>query len=699
MVQKVLISGFLGVILLAGCSSSGNSGNCPELALETTPDERGTNLSALEVLASDDCGELAASGNTETPTPQVRGFGTLPQEDAGSESGFQPIEGDADAGGLYCQAGTTDCLSPISKGVCNDEGTAFVEQACLAGFGCLAGECIENTCVPGHPKGECATSYEFLVCNEGGTQYEPVACDGGLTCYEGECTDLLCVPNSTICYGTGGYKECDALGSGYSEPIFCPEGTQCQNNGTVGVCVDACEANVKANIYLGCEYYAVDLDNVDTAANANVGIVVSVPNDQPKDAELIIRDLATGLELTAAQLQVDSLVIAPGELKTLLLPTTGISGANPLNGSVKIKASFAIASSLPVTVHQFNPLNGEGVYTNDASLLFPSNLGGLEYLVMSWPHRVITPGEEELRGFATIIATEEGNTEVTVVPRSEIAAGVGVPSFLAGESRSFILTQGEVLNLESAGETGADITGTWIRSSQKVTVMSGHECANIPLGVNYCDHLEQQLFPLNTWGKNYVADAYWPRNEKQFDVWRIMGGADETQVTTTPPIPGYETFTVHKGTVVEFQTSESFNITATGPILVGHYMTGSNYPGFTVACTEGTIPSGIGDPALSLGVPTEQYLSSYVVLTPPGYEKNYVNIMAVTGTSLSMDGTPIAESPTPIGTTGYELYRFEVSVGVHAFSGNAVFGLTAYGYDCDVSYAYPGGLKLQALNE
>ena len=538
----------------------------------------------------------------------------------------------------------------------------------------------------------------------GGTAYDPVACEGGLTCYQGQCESFVCVPNSTICVGTGGFKTCDGAGSGYSEPEFCPEGSSCQNNGAFGECVDACEANVKANIYLGCDYFAVDLDNVDTAADENVGIVVSVPATETKTAKVTVTELATGNELTATALQTtgdadDAVVVEPGQLKTLLLPTNGITGSNPLNGSVKTKASYAISSDVPVTVHQFNPLNGEGVYTNDASLLFPSNLGGLEYLVMSWPHRVVEAGGEELRGYAAVIATEDGETEVTVIPRSNIAAGVGVPAITAGESRSFTLKKGDVLNLESAGETGVDITGTWIRSTQKVTVMSGHECANVPLGVNYCDHLEQQLFPLNTWGQVYIADAYQPRNEKQFDVWRVMGGADNTQVSTSPPIPGFETFTVHKGTVVEFQSSESFSISASGPILVGHYMIGSNYPGYSVECTEGSVQSGIGDPALALSVPTEQYLKEYVVLTPPGYEKNYINVMVPTGSEVNLDGAAITEEPTTITGTGYDLIRVEVEAGVHTVDSSVEFGLTAYGYDCDVSYAYPGGLKLQALTE
>ena len=51
---------------------------------------------------------------------------------------------------------------------------------------------------------------------------------------------------------------------------------------------------------------------------------------------------------------------------------------------------------------------------------------------------------------------------------------------------------------------------------------------------------------------------------------------------------------------------------------------------------------------------------------------------------------------TPIVGTGYGIIQAPVQPGVHTVVGSQAFGLTAYGYDCDVSYAYPGGLKLQA---
>jgi hypothetical protein len=38
-----------------------------------------------------------------------------------------------------------------------------------------------------------------------------------------------------------------------------------------------------------------------------------------------------------------------------------------------------------------------------------------------------------------------------------------------------------------------------------------------------------------------------------------------------------------------------------------------------------------------------------------------------------------------------------VTPGVHTLTASAPISITAYGYDCDVSYAYPGGLDLEPL--
>jgi hypothetical protein len=37
-------------------------------------------------------------------------------------------------------------------------------------------------------------------------------------------------------------------------------------------------------------------------------------------------------------------------------------------------------------------------------------------------------------------------------------------------------------------------------------VFGGHSCARVPNAtVGDCDHLEEQIFPIDTWGRHFVA--------------------------------------------------------------------------------------------------------------------------------------------------------------------------------------------------
>ena len=72
---------------------------------------------------------------------------------------------------------------------------------------------------------------------------------------------------------------------------------------------------------------------------------------------------------------------------------------------------------------------------------------------------------------------------------------------------------------------GADLTGTIITSDKPIGVFGGHEAA--VSGTQCCaDHIEQQLFPVATWGKTYIATKSFPRGLRKTTggLWpRMMG--------------------------------------------------------------------------------------------------------------------------------------------------------------------------------
>jgi hypothetical protein len=108
-----------------------------------------------------------------------------------------------------------------------------------------------------------------------------------------------------------------------------------------------------------------------------------------------------------------------------------------------------------------------------------------------------------------------------------------------------------------------------------------------------------------------------------------------------------------------------------------------------------------GDPAMALAVTKAQYRDSYLFHAPTNYEYSYVNIVAPTGTALTLDGAAVnPASFTAIGNTGYSVSRQTLSNagdGNHTISAPASFGISVYGYAQYTSYWYPGGSNLIVL--
>jgi hypothetical protein len=175
-------------------------------------------------------------------------------------------------------------------------------------------------------------------------------------------------------------------------------------------------------------------------------------------------------------------------------------------------------------------------------------------------------------------------------------------------------------------------------------------------------------------------------------VIRIIATQPNTNLTYDPPQPGAPTTIATPGSFVEIQNSTaSFLIEADQKILVAQYMEGQDAGG------------GVGDPAMALAVPVEQFRSEYLFHAPTNYDSNYVDVTAPMGTTVMLDGAPLAF--TPIGNTGFgfsRVYPLNPGPGIdgnHSIFGTQGFGITVYGYGQFTSYWYPGGLNLTSILE
>ncbi len=598
-----------------------------------------------------------------------------------------------------CDPGDMECLEDPDQRriqICNEWGSAWVETTCPE----------EHICIPG----DCA---------------DPDDCPDA-------CVPLVCEPGQRFCGGDNLYLyECNDLGTAgcfYTSCASPPLDGVCFD----GECVSVCGGGQKS--YQGCEYFAVDLDNafVDCDgvpgglfcdASAQQFAVVASNPDPDRLATVIITKgpiaempdvegcLAPG-ELPLPENFVDARALPPKGIEVFELP------ARNVNGTVLDQLAYRVASNIPITVYQFNPLENVEVFSNDASMLMPSTTADTTYYAMNRAQF-----NELLRGFVTVVGINEEPTRVAVTPTANIYPGPGVSTrILAGETREFTLNRFDVLNLEP-DELGSDLTGTFISADQPVIVYSGNEAANAPTLAGNCvegacegnptqscatdiecgvqlfccaDHLEQQLFPISTWGRDYVAVRSYQRGDEP-DVWRILAAQDGTVVNLDPPL--VEVPTLHAGDWYEFLSDEDFLIRSNHPIMVGQFLTG-----------EGFRNAGTGDPAFILAVPERQLRDAYVFLAPGtsdpnsiGYAEDYVSIAFETGGDARLDGQDLYEialaspyfvSITEIPGSTWSAFRAPIDDGFHNLVCPQTCGVMVHGYDQYVSYGYPGGLNL-----
>jgi hypothetical protein len=240
---------------------------------------------------------------------------------------------------------------------------------------------------------------------------------------------------------------------------------------------------------------------------------------------------------------------------------------------------------------------------------------------------------------------------------------------------------GQILTLKSANTNG-DLTGTLISSDENVGVFGGVDCAQAPLGARYCDHIEEQIFPVQAWDTEYYATKFSERGAEE-DIWRIVAAEDQTEITTEPF--QVEVPVLNRGEVFEFRSSEDFKVVADKPILVAQYMTGSST----------TTSSNDGDPSMLLAVPARQYRRGYVFLVPETYDRDWVTVTFPDGANILFDGEPLdLAMAVPIGETGFNVLRMPVEDGRHDVDSDLPVGVSVYGYDFNISYAYPAGLDL-----
>jgi hypothetical protein len=615
-----------------------------------------------------------------------------------------------------CSVGSVRCSGTVVQ-TCTGEGSSpswtTTEDCQASGRVCSASLAACATCNPGNT--DCR-GMNVIVCAPDGQSWQPQqACDhsGGFACRHGACVQL------------------------------CGQAAMEQSN-------------------VGCEYWGVDLDNAvispsENAAAQQYAIVVSnVQPDVPVHVTVEQDDSMPG-DAAHKTSVVATAVIAPLNLEVFNLGPREVDGSadgtfNTGTGTALSRHAYKVTSDFPIVSYQFNPLDNVNVFSNDASQLLPFtglNTGvGLAYVVPAWPQTIAVTSDPatnfgiNLRAFLAIVATRD-DTHVHVQSTARVIPGGPFSEGIAkGASGDATLQAFEVLNLET-GDFNADFTGSTVSADQPVALFPGSEASDAPmytaLASRYCcaDHLEHQTPPLRTVGKSYVL-AKMPNRTKaviaaggnigevqEKEYYRVVSAAPGvTHVTTTLPPPWDAFDLMGAGDSQMIVSKTDFVLDASQAVMILQVQAGQD---------AGGVPRGLpgGDPSTLYPTPREQWRSDYVLLTPNKYVFDYLVVVAPSDAHVYIDGMALDStnsdvtpsdgldaaqrgSPTP----PYWTYRYELSYplidptksppnnilpgkqndGVHHVQADEPVGVTAYGFDSYVSYAYAGGTQLAILS-
>jgi len=440
-----------------------------------------------------------------------------------------------------------------------------------------------------------------------------------------------------------------------------------------GQCQNLCNQAQAEKSNVGCEYWAVDLDNAVISATENAAAqqyAVAVSNPQPDvPVHVHVYQDDTSPGTPGSPYEVASATIAPLNLEVFKLGPREVDGSpqgqfNAGTNTALTRHAYKVTTDFPVVVFQFNPLDNVNVFSNDASLLYPrealdyGSAPTLSYVVLGWPQTIAATDNPDtnfdplnpinLRAYLAIVGTQPG-THVRVTTAADVVAGGPVGKTAKGGIIEQTLDPFDVLNLET-GDFNEDFTGSLIEADGPVAVFSGSEASDAPhfqkLSDRLCcaDHLEGQLAPIRTAGKTFAVPHTPSRTRavnkagasiqevKEPDYVRIIATrTDGADITTTLPAPDNHFHLAGLGSFQEVRAFTDFMATSDQPVLVERIMASQD------ACG---VPRGLpgGDPSMMMWPPLEQARTDYVFFTPDKYVFNFASIVAPATATVELDG-------------------------------------------------------------
>ncbi|MEP6724557.1 MAG: PKD domain-containing protein [Bacteroidota bacterium] len=398
----------------------------------------------------------------------------------------------------------------------------------------------------------------------------------------------------------------------------------------------------------------------------------------------ITSDISTSgqVQITGIGFSVPFTVIA-NQITTIDIPRSAA-----LLSEGQYNLGIHVTADKPVVVYSFIYVSA----ISGATVCLPTTTLGKEYYSVNYSQ---VSNESNSYSYFFAIAADTGLTTIEVTPSQNTRGGL-----LANTTYTYSLTQGQIYQVLSP----SDLTGSKIRSvssatggCKKIAVFCGSGKISIGCGntAGTSDNLYQQMYPVSTWGKNYITVPSINTADKkgQINFYRIFISDPSAKVT----LNGQLINSFINSQYYEFSNNQANFIQSDKPILVAQYFTSGG-------CSNN---KGNGDPEMIYLNPTEQTIASVTVnsMQPStgstNINEHYINaVLPNTPSAINsfrIDGAAIAIfTPVP-QNSNYAYTQVAVARGSHNITCDSGFNAVAYGFGNAESYGYSAGTNLKDL--
>ncbi len=349
-----------------------------------------------------------------------------------------------------------------------------------------------------------------------------------------------------------------------------------------------------------------------------------------------------------------------------------------------------ITSSGDLAVHAINGRE----YSSDGTVVLPVTSLGKEYLVTAHfdvfgPGQV--PGSNQNFESTLLVMAIENNTEIEIIPTANT-----VNTVPAGSPISVTLNEGESYQIKANG----DLTGSRVRvvnsdgnDCKLIAVFGGNKTTSAGTCGTSGDHLFQQAYPLETWGKSFIHIPLEGRTSGE--IVKVLASQNATTIRVNGQLVG----TLNAGNFLklEFGKNEIASIETSKPATVAVVAK-------SAACNEfGVAP--LGDPALFTLSPNNQRMKSIIFSAGKLIGEfnqeiiHYLGIIVPKGSAAEtiLNGQNVGNQFSAVPGTDFEYARIKINKGVNSVSNPQGFLGYAYGSGSIESYGFAIGSSLESI--